>query len=46
MKSPRPSLSVFAYCKQSKTGGVEGLGMRLPRGAISITKVLNKKGAR
>jgi len=29
MKFPRPSPSVFAYCKQSKTGGVEGLGMRI-----------------
>jgi len=29
MKFPRPSPSVFAYCKRSKTGGVEGLGMRL-----------------
>ena len=25
----RPSPSVFAYCKQSKTGAGEGLGMRL-----------------
>jgi len=25
----RPSPSVFAYCKRSKTGGVEGLGTRL-----------------
>ena len=29
MKFPRPSPSVFAYCKRSKTGGVEGLGTRL-----------------
>ena len=29
IKSPRPSPSVFAYCKQSKTGGGNGLGMRL-----------------
>ena len=30
MKFPRPSSpSVFAYCRRSKTGGVEGLGMRL-----------------
>jgi len=29
MKFPRPSPSIFAYCKQSKTGGVEGLGTRL-----------------
>ena len=28
-RSPRPSLSVFAYGKQSRTGGIEGLGMRL-----------------
>jgi len=27
--SPRPSLSVFAHCKQSKTGGGNGLGTRL-----------------
>ena len=26
---PRPSPSVFAYWKRSKTGGVEGLGTRL-----------------
>ena len=25
----RPSPSVFAYCKQSRTGAVEGLGTRL-----------------
>ena len=29
MKYPRPSPSVFAYCKRSKTGGVEGLETRL-----------------
>ena len=29
MKFPRPSPSVFANCKRSKTGGVEGLGTRL-----------------
>jgi len=34
MKFSCPSPSVFAYCKQSKTGGVEGLGMRL--GILSI----------
>jgi len=28
-KIPRSSLSVCAYCKWSKTGGVENLGMRL-----------------
>ena len=28
-KSPRPSPSVFAYCKRSNTGGGNGLGMRL-----------------
>ena len=27
--SPRPSPSAFAYCKLSKTGGRNGLGMRL-----------------
>ena len=27
--SPRPSPSVFAYCKRSKTGGTNGLGRRL-----------------
>ena len=26
---PRPSPSVFAYWKRSKSGGVEGLGTRL-----------------
>ena len=29
MEFPRPSPSVCAYCKRSKTGGVEGLGRRL-----------------
>ena len=29
IKTPRPSPSVIAYCKQSTTGGVQGLGMRL-----------------
>jgi len=28
-RSPRPSPSIFAYCKRSKTGGRNGLGMRL-----------------
>ena len=28
-RSPRPSPSVFPYCKWSKTGGGNGLGMRL-----------------
>ena len=26
---PRPSPSIFGYSKRSKTGGIEGLGMRL-----------------
>ena len=30
--SPRPSPSVFAYCKQSKTGGGNSLGTRLQVG--------------
>jgi len=29
MKIPRPSPSISAYYNQSKTGGIEGLGMRL-----------------
>ena len=29
MKFPWPFSSVFAYYKRSKTGGVEGLGIRL-----------------
>jgi len=29
MKFPRPSPSVFAYCKRSETGGVKGLGTRI-----------------
>ena len=34
-RSPRPSLSSFTYCKQSKTGAEEGLGTRLsPAGII------------
>ena len=35
MKFPRPSPSVFAYCKRSKTGGVEGLGTRLGKGWVN-----------
>jgi len=33
-----PSSSVFAYCKRSKTGGIEGLGMRLhlPTESVSL----------
>ena len=30
MKFPKSFPSVLAYCKRSKTGGVEGLGTRLP----------------
>ena len=29
VRNPRPSPSIFAYCKRSKTGGGEGLGTRL-----------------
>ena len=29
VRNPRPSPSVFAYCKRSKTGGGKGLGTRL-----------------
>ena len=29
MKFPMPSPSIIAYCKRSKTGGIEGLGTRL-----------------
>ena len=38
MKFPRPSPSIFAYCKRSKTGGLEGLGMRLPMGILSCRR--------
>jgi len=41
MKFPRPSPSVFAYCKRSKTGGVEGLGTRL--GQASVAEVPYKE---
>jgi len=34
IKFPRPSSSIFAYCKRSKTGGVEGLVMRLGAAAM------------
>ena len=37
MKFPRPSPSIFSYCKQSKTGVIEGLGTRL---AISLLRKL------
>ena len=47
IKSPRPSLAVFADCKRSKTGGIEGLGMRLivdgPR-VICITRSCDQLG--
>jgi len=36
MKFPRPSPSIFAYCKRSKTGGVEGLGTRLDTGKVVV----------
>ena len=42
MKFPRPSPSIFAYCKQSKTGGVEGLGMRLGHDAMQLQDILDK----
>ena len=32
----RPSDSVFAYCKQSKTGAKEGLGMRLEPNSLTF----------
>ena len=32
----RPSDSVFAYCKQSKTGTREGLGMRLEPNSLTF----------
>ena len=32
----RPSDSVFAYCKQSKTGAREGLGMRLEPNSLTF----------
>jgi len=32
--SVRPSPSVFTYCKQSNTGGGNGLGMRLKYGGL------------
>jgi len=41
MKFPRPSSSVFAYCKQSETGGIEGLGRRLILTLLTLaTKIL------
>jgi len=36
MKFPRPSPSVFAYRKRSKTGGIEGLGTRLSKLALQL----------
>ena len=40
MKFPRPSPSVFAYCKRSKTGGVQGLGTRLPQSKVTDSRSL------
>ena len=37
IKWTRPSPSVFAYCKQSKTGWWEGLGMRLRTYQLQFT---------
>jgi len=37
MKFPRPSPSVFAYCKRSKNGGVEGLATRLTCSSFNLT---------
>ena len=31
IRFPRPSPSIFAHCKRSRTGGVEGMGTRLAR---------------
>ena len=39
----RPSGSVFAYCKRSKTGAGEGLGTRL-RCGTSLVGVSVRKG--
>ena len=36
-RSPRPSPSLFAYCKQSNTGGGNGLETRLQKCFIFIT---------
>ena len=33
-RSPRPSPSVFAYCKRSNTGGGNGLGTRLEKASL------------
>ena len=39
----RPSPSVFAYCKRSKTGAGEGLGTRLHTQAGFVTKKLTRE---
>ena len=44
-KSPRPSPSVFAYCKCSKTGGSSDLGTRLEVTAVgSVTVAVTDYG--
>jgi len=36
MKFSRPSHTIFGFYKRSKTGVVEGLGMRLSKGACDL----------
>ena len=38
IKYTRPSPSIFAYCKRSKTGLWEDLGMSLPKSTASLNK--------
>jgi len=35
----KPSIPVFAYCKHSKTEGMEGLKMRLKEATIELWKI-------
>ena len=42
----RPSPSVFAYCKRSKTGAREGLGTRLtPRASDDVIFIAEERGS-
>ena len=41
----RPSPSVFAYCKRSKTGAGEGLGTRLERCSNGMAELLATPGS-
>jgi len=44
IRFPMPSPSIFAFCKWSKTGGVEGLGARLLHVCADVTTTRYARG--